>query len=438
MNNRRSHLTVALVAALIVSSCGEGVIITEVGGNGSVAGASNVTTSEVAGDRISGNEDGGSEPDDFTETTEIIDEDAIGCVGITGNPSSLLGFLSTTAVTTTTLPPEPAWPITDLIVADAGYTGLLGVGDSVWIYDARTRSICVVDSNSRDVIAIVASGTVTSQLVEAGGFVWFANTANRSVNAISIATYEVTDAISVGDRPRFLLEVDGSLWVTNSNTNTVSVIDLETRQVVDTITVGRAPDFLLEVNDEVWVANFSENYVSIIDTSIREVIDTIAVDEHLSELMRVEETVWAMNLDSINVVDIVTRKIVATPVRGSMPDNLLVVDGAVWGSSLGDGAIGIFNGLSGVGSISIENNISDDVGAYALLQVDDDVWATFNRGSQSDGSVLIIDIATRRVTDVVAVSPMPLFLVRTDSAVWVLSIESGAVSVIDIDLRADG
>ena len=119
--------------------------------------------------------------------------------------------------------------------------------------------------------------------------------------------------------------------------------------------------------------------------------------------------------------------VVDTIAVGAGPQSPISAEGAMWVPNSGDGSISVIDPATR----TVTDTITVGQNPVFLVAADDRLWVP----NSGDGTVSVIDPTTRTVTDTITVGRTPIFVVATDRHLWVPNTGDGTVSVIDLTTR---
>ncbi len=155
--------------------------------------------------------------------------------------------------------------------------------ERIYVADWFGNQLLVVDVQAWQIVQRIALGHVPAGVAVSpdGGRVYVAERDDDTVAVIGVPENRVLTRIAVGHHP-FGLALDRTgrqLFAVNVLSNDVSVIDLQAAvpQTVATVPVGQTPYCAVWTDDQrLWVTNQHGDSVSVIDLASRRVIATIA------------------------------------------------------------------------------------------------------------------------------------------------------------------
>jgi PQQ-dependent catabolism-associated beta-propeller protein len=228
---------------------------------------------DLAGRRILGRYDAGSDPEQFAvsrdgSTLFTSNEDA-GTASITR-----LGKVIATLIVG--IEPE----------------GVAISPDGRWVYVTAETSntVSVIDTQARKVVAsfLVDPRPRAAAFSPKGDRAYITAEIGGTVSVVDTATHQVIDVIDLGSRAKpvgVVASPDGRrVYVANGHGNSVAVIDIARGgkgKVIQAIPVGRRPWGIAITRDgkRVYTANGLSNDVSVIDTATGRVMATVKVGE---------------------------------------------------------------------------------------------------------------------------------------------------------------
>lgn len=267
----------------------------------------------------------------------------------------------------------PVYQLDSSIPVGSGPSGLAVTpdGSHVYVVDRFTKSVSVVDTSTRTIVATIPMGagpnavafspdgsrayvglhgvnrvavidTATNTVVDSvkvgpgateiavtpdGSRAYVTNTSGRTVSVIDTATNTEISRVSVGSSPMGLaVTPDGSqVYVANRYSNSVSVIDTATNKVVRTVKVGSSPRSVTVGLDgsRAYVTNAGPDTVSVIDTSTNTVVATVRVGrDPIGVAMSPDKSLvyTANSNDSVSVIDVATNSVVQTFAVDAKPE----------------------------------------------------------------------------------------------------------------------
>jgi YVTN family beta-propeller protein len=284
------------------------------------------------------------------------------------------------------------------------------------------------------------------------GEVFVTNANSDSVSVINDTTNDVVATVAVGTHP-ISVAYDGGkgeVFVTNAYSNNVSVISDATDMVMATVAVGIEPVGVAydSGKGEVFVADTTSSNVSVISDVTNTVMATIELGTHFGSIGNADPSGVAYDSrkgevfvtdfqpqGNLSVINDTTNTVVATLPVGTFPQAV------VYDSGTGRVFVG-----SGVSTVSVISDSSNSVVATVPVGTDP-TGAAYDSGkgevfvSNADSnSVSVIGDATNMVVATVPVGSLPSS-VAYDSGkgeVFVTNAYSNSVSVISDQLPSNG
>ena len=207
----------------------------------------------------------------------------------------------------------------------------------LFVSNSGSNYISVIDRSIERVIAATTVGRnpMGMALNSTGDLLYVVNAGTRNVSVVDAQHYDVRDTIELtaGVAPTDIAfmpdsegSVEGKLYVVNRLSDDVSVISTLTKRVLKTVQVGRRPSHILpdEKRREVYVANELSNNLSVISAVDDTVVSNIEVDNAPSGIALGDESVYVFNQGSntISRISPSERQVVETfmvsrtPTRG--------------------------------------------------------------------------------------------------------------------------
>ena len=234
-------------------------------------------------------------------------------------------------------------------------------------------------------------------------FGYIVNSGSNSVSVVDLATNEVTPTVTVGNWP-FGIAVSqpkNKAYITNWSGNDISIIDLATNTVDVTVSAGSKPGAVAinPAGTRLYVANYGAGSVAIVDTSTYEKeYVTVGSGPYGAAVTPDGSEVYIVNYssDNVSVLNAASRMVEATIPVGAYPSGVAI---------------------NAAGTL-----------AYVVNENDPDCIVTEN-----PGSVSVIDIATRTVTNTITVGRCPIFVALNPlgTKAYVTNFSDNTVSVID-------
>ena len=242
--------------------------------------------------------------------------------------------------------------------------------NNMFIANAESDTVSVIDSESLEVIATIPVGDLSITSIDSpiefnpfNNDIYVANEGSNTVSVINSTTNNVTKTIDVGLAP-FEPEFnyfDNKMYILNRGDGTVSVIDSLTNTVIDTISVGLNPQNILynSINHDMYVANTGSDTVSVIDVISGNVTFTISVGSQPRDLELNPENnhVYVANFatSTVSVIDSISNTLNNTLNVFRFPTDLQFND-------FNDSIYVAFNSPSSVLVIDVTDTIFNEVG----------------------------------------------------------------------------
>ena len=317
-----------------------------------------------------------------------------------------------------------------------------GSVDHVYVANAHSNTISVIDTPTNEVIKTIPVGKNPSDIAGGGRYLYVANSGqccppDPDSNTISMidptANIVKPTNITVGKGPIQLFPHNGYLYVPNSESDTVSVINKTTDTVVETIPVGDGPRYMTSKSlnrssDYIYVVSTSHN-ISVINTTANtnKVIDSIHVPSP-SEIHAGKNYVYVISFnDTVSVIDPTTNEVNSTIAVGEVPTYITGSGDDVYVANYGSNTISVIN--------STTNQVYDNItvgknpGYISSGGKADSVYVS-NYGSNT---ISVINPANNTVKTTIPVGKGPDYIFDNDelNVIYVANIESGTVSVIN-------
>ena len=256
-----------------------------------------------------------------------------------------------------------------------------------------------------------------------------------SLVEIDPATNRVLSVTPVGHAPESIASTEDAIWVANAGDRTVSKLDLDTRtvRVVGGGSVAHA--LASSLSGDVWLSSFEDPVVTLIARSGEPAGDAFAASPPRVRLPGSAEGLavgggylWVTSpsdsggKDTVSLVDLRTRKIVASVDVGRLPLYATFGYGSAWVTNYkGDSVSVVRPGSARAETIAVEGGpLGVGAGAGA-------VWAVTFWNTQ----VARIDPETRRVVRRIRVGPGPLAVAVGGGSVWVTNRDGFSITQID-------
>lgn len=167
------------------------------------------------------------------------------------------------------------------IGSDLTAIGISPKGDQLYITDAESNSLFILDSNSLQVIRSASTGRIPMGLAVSsdGTFIYVSNSGDNNVLLFDVREDFAHTTFQVGKSPqKIAISPDGKhVFVVNTGDNTVSVISDNNPNTIRTIQTGYGPYGIAISPDggSVFVSNPGDNSISIISVATMNVLQTI-------------------------------------------------------------------------------------------------------------------------------------------------------------------
>ncbi|BAN01295.1 hypothetical protein YM304_09810 [Ilumatobacter coccineus YM16-304] len=196
----------------------------------------------------------------------------------------------------------------------------------------------------------VTVGVIPAGMTVVDDVLFVANAASNSVSVVDLASGTVVATISVGASPRGVARSATDVYVANALGNTVSVIDPnDLGSGATSITVGLGPNDVAYGAGQIWVANTNfantsgESSVSVIDPSTNTVTNTILLGEPTSPTAVAFDgtSVYLANYysNTVDVIDPLFQTVVGTIPVGAGPWGAMFDGTSVWVSNSLDNTV---------------------------------------------------------------------------------------------------
>ena len=278
-------------------------------------------------------------PVESTEAAELSAKD--GRVWLASPFSKSLTVIDTESreVLATLVLPEPHFAVEGKLVFTDGFAWVMSSNRAV--VETPTDLVTVIDTSDFSVVTSMPVGEGVNSLTLAGDTIWVASSIANELTAIDVASKSVVTVIESGDFPGDIVYANGSIWVANSRGATVSVIDPSTRQIVDEVSVGTpwadgdqqypGPRRIYSEGTSIWVTLAQDQSLKVIDATSHEVVDSIPI---VGPPVGFSASVaWFSTGSGVGVVDLSSHEILD---EVSLSDDsgwiydLTTTDSAVW------------------------------------------------------------------------------------------------------------
>ena len=293
----------------------------------------------------------------------------------------------------------------------------------LFVSNSGSNYISVIDRSIERVIAATTVGRnpMGMALNSTGDLLYVVNAGTRNISVVDAQHYDVRDTIEltagvspadIAFMPDFEGSVEGKLYVVNRLSDDVSVISTLTKRVLKTIQVGRFPSHILPDAErkEVYVTNELSNNLSIISAVDDTVVSDIEVDNAPSGIALGDESVYVFNQGSNTISRISpseravveTFMVSRTPTRG-----LKAFSGRLFVSSATSDAIAFFD-ASNVTTTIIS------AGKRPLNIAADEKRNRLYVTNSGNSTVSIIDPVGERMVEQITVGKSPYGIINMD------------------------
>ncbi len=210
-------------------------------------------------------------------------------------------------------------------------------GQFAFVTNAGDSSVSVVDLESRERVATIATGDYPHglRLSPDGSELYVANVLDGSVSVIDVSARQEVARIPVGDAPvQVGFTADGAqAYVSLRDENRVAAIDTATREITAFVEVNRLPIQVYGTPDSrlMLVANEGtrdapDDRVSVIDTASQQVVATyeVGAGAHGVSIDDAGRFAFVTSLfaDTLSIIDLDSGEIVATHATGQGPNGV--------------------------------------------------------------------------------------------------------------------
>lgn len=290
-----------------------------------------------------------------------------------------------------------------------------------------------------------AAAALAAPLALAQGTAYVSSEKDNALTLIDMTTLTVKGTISTCKRARHLQRMaDGKLMVACTDSNAADVIDPATGKSVRRIPLGDEPEaFDLSPDGKtIYVSNEDEGEASFVDTASGKVLKTVKVGEE-PEGVKVSADGKTLYVTSevaslVHVIDVATAKVVKNVKVGKRPRRMAITpDGKeLWVTSELDASLSIIatadHSVLARIPFSVKGARAADITPVGITITRDGRRAFVGLGRANH--VAFIDVATRKVTDLVLVGKRAwnVALDKAEARLWVVNGLSDDVTVVDV------
>ncbi|SFS07223.1 40-residue YVTN family beta-propeller repeat-containing protein [Granulicella pectinivorans] len=261
------------------------------------------------------------------------------------------------------------------------------------------------------------------------GKIYAVNTSHDSVSIVD-ATGHV-ESVATGARPIAVAVNNrtGRVYVVNSGGHSVTILDAENHVVATVPTAGRSYAIALdEATNKVYVTNTFSDKLTVIDGDTHAVTnikagsaDGVIVDPDHQRLYML-----GYESDTFRVMNLATSKLTNEPTHAHHQWGFVRGGGMLYVAHVQDADIGAID----LASYAVVNVPTGHMPCALALNVDGHQIYSANYG---DGTVTIVDTATRKAVATVAVGgkPQAIAYEPTTHTIYVADAHSGMVTLID-------